>query len=329
MKYVLLVLTLLALAVAPAVASVPDDLQRVSVTIKAGSAQGSGTLVTRKIGEDTVTFVWTAAHVVDGLRTTRTVVTPQGTPRILVEYRDAEIVQERQQDGRRVGEVKYDCKVVKVSDADYGEDLALLMVRCKGAYPLNICAKFHRDTNYIPPIGIELSHCGSLLGQFGANSYTTGVLSQTGRTLAMKGANTKVFDQVTAVAFPGSSGGGMFLKENGEYIGMLTQGVTKLQGFNFIVPVRRIHSWAKDAKIEWAMNPDVPMPTLKEIDAIPVEDAGQSPGGYPQRNPAGGPPDEGAAAVNPPFDFNDAINWVSKFVRSAGASQSLSSCLCD
>ena len=101
MKYVLLVLTLIALTAGPAVASVPEDLQRVSVTIKAGNAQGSGTLVTRKIGDDTVTFIWTAAHVVDGLRATRTVVTPQGTPRILVEYRDAEIVQERQQDGRR------------------------------------------------------------------------------------------------------------------------------------------------------------------------------------------------------------------------------------
>ncbi len=209
MKYVLLVLTLVALIAVPVVAGVPDDLQKVSVTIKAGRVQGSGTLVTRQIGGDTVTFIWTAAHVVDGLRTTRTVVTPQGTPRILVEYKDAEIVQERQQDGRRVGEVKYDCKVVKVSDADYGEDLALLMVRCKGAYPLGICAKFHTDANYLPPIGVELSHCGSLLGQFGANSYTTGVLSQTGRTLPMKGANTKVFDQVTAVAFPGSSGGGM------------------------------------------------------------------------------------------------------------------------
>ena len=70
MKYVLLVLTLVALAAAPAIASVPDDLQQVSVTIKAGDAQGSGTLVTRQIGEDTVTFIWTAAHVVDGLRTT-------------------------------------------------------------------------------------------------------------------------------------------------------------------------------------------------------------------------------------------------------------------
>ena len=149
------------------------------------------------------------------------------------------------------------------------------------------------------------------------------MLSQTGRTLAMKGANVKVFDQVTAVAFPGSSGGGMFLKANGEYIGMLTQGVMKLQGFNFIVPVRRIHAWAKAAKIEWAIDPNAELPTLKEIDAIPVEDAGQSPGGYPQRNPAGGIDEGGAPCFKPPFNFDDAILWVEKFVvRSARASRS-------
>jgi hypothetical protein len=319
MKYVLVVLTLIALAAVPAIASVPDDLQKVSVTIKAGRAQGSGTLVTRQVGDDTVTFIWTAAHVVDGLRTTRTVVTSQGTPRILVEYKDAEIVQERQQDGRRVGEVKYDCKVIKASDADYGEDLAVLMVRCKGAYPLNVCARFHKDPNYIPAIGVDLSHCGSLLGQFGANSYTTGVLSQVGRTLPMKGANVKVFDQVTTVSFPGSSGGGMYLKDSGLYIGMLTQGVMQLQGFNFIVPVRRIHAWAKASKIEWAINADVPMPTMKEIEAIPVEDAGQSPGGYPQRNPAIDGPEEPPAACKPPFDFNDGIKWVERFLTRASS----------
>ena len=104
----------------------------------------------------------------------------------------------------------------------------------------------------------------------------------------MKGANVKVFDQVTTVSFPGSSGGGMYLKDSGVYIGMLTQGVMQLQGFNFIVPVRRIHAWAKASKVEWAIDPTVPLPSLKEIDAMPVEDAGQSPGGYPQRNPAGG-----------------------------------------
>lgn len=310
MKYVLLVLTVVVLAVVPAVASVPDDLQKVSVTIKAGDAQGSGTLVTRKVGDETVSFVWTAAHVVEGLRTTRTVVTAQGNSRTLIEYKDAEVVQERQQDGRRVGEVKYDCKIVKVSDADYGEDLALLMVRCKGAYPLGISAKFVKDPNYLPPIGVELSHCGSLLGQFGANSYTTGVLSQTGRTLAMKGANTKVFDQVTAVAFPGSSGGGMFLKENGEYIGMLTQGVMKLQGFNFIVPLRRINAWAKEAKVEWAIDTTAKVPTLKEIEAIPVEDSGQASGGHSPFGPAGD------SAGDPCLDLGRALDLVTKFIHS-------------
>ena len=305
MKYVLLVLTVIALAAVPAVASVPDDLQKVSVTIKAGDAQGSGTLVTRKVGDETVSFVWTAAHVVEGLRTTRTVVTAGGNSRTLIEYKDAEIVQERQQNGRRVGEVKYDCKIVKVSDADYGEDLALLMVRCKGAYPLSISAKFVKDPNYLPPIGVELSHCGSLLGQFGANSYTTGVLSQTGRTLAMKGANVKVFDQVTAVAFPGSSGGGMFLKANGEYIGMLTQGVMKLQGFNFIVPVRRIHAFAKAAKIEWAIDPQAKLPTRAEIEAMPVEDGG-SPSGSFRDEPT-------PAAFKPSLNFDAVLGWVTRF----------------
>ena len=177
----------LALLGGTALAGVPDDLQQISVTIKSGEAQGSGNLVTRKIGDDTVSFVWTAAHVVDNLRTSRTVVTANGTTRTLIEYKDAEIVQERQEGGRRVGEVKFDAKVIKVSDADYGEDLALLMVRCKNAYP------HHAEYEVPPGDGLHpghrrrTGHCGSLLGQFGANSYTTGVLSQVGADVADEG----------------------------------------------------------------------------------------------------------------------------------------------
>jgi len=312
MKYLLLAVTIVGLSIGPAFAadpipspSVPDYLQQISVTIRSGDCQGSGTLVTRKVGDDTVTFVWTAGHVVDNLRTVRKIITADGNTRVLVEFKDAQIVQERQQNGRRVGEMTMEAKVIKFSNADYGEDLALLMVRQLNAYPLKISARFQTDNNYIPPIGIELCHCGSLLGQFGANSYTTGVLSQTGRTLAMKGANVKVFDQVTAVAFPGSSGGGMYLKENGKYIGMLTQGVMKLQGFNFIVPVRRIHAFAADAKIAWAVDPNAPMPSLKEIEKMPVEDIGELPYGLPESS--------GAAPAGIRFDFNSVRDWVERF----------------
>jgi len=152
-----------------------------------------------------------------------------------------------------------------------------------------------------------VSHCGSLLGQFGANSYTTGVLSQVGRTLTMGGANVQVFDQVTAVAFPGSSGGGMYEKQTGEYVGMLTLGVSQSQGFNFIVPVRRIHIFAKDAKIEWAISPDVKMPSLKEIEAMPVETDGVLPAGLPQA--------AAAPAGLVPSMVDDARSWVEPLLR--------------
>jgi hypothetical protein len=273
MKSVLAFLVAFVFVASSVFAGIPDDLQAISVTIKAGTSQGSGSIVTRQIENDTVSFVLTAAHVVDGLRTTRSVIV-NGNTKTLVEYKDAEIIQELQQDGRRIGEVKYEAKIIKVSDADYGEDLALLMVRRKNAYPLSMSTKFKTDKNYIPAIGTKLVHVGSLLGQFGANSFTNGLISQTGRTLTMKGANVKVFDQTTVTAFPGSSGGGVFLEDTGDYIGMLTQGIPQAQGFNFIVPVRRIHGWATIASIEWVVDPSAKMPTIKEINGITVEDSG-------------------------------------------------------
>jgi hypothetical protein len=252
-------------------AGIPDELQAVSVTVKADNCQGSGTLVTRKIGNDNISFIWTAGHVVAGLRGVRTVIIA-GNTKTIIEYKDAEVVQEMQEDGRRVGEVKYDAKIVKVTDASYGEDLALLMVRKYNAYPQTACVKFKLDKQYIPPIGVSVVHVGSLLGQFGANSFTNGLVSQTGRLLPGEGAEAKVFDQTTVTAFPGSSGGGVFLAETGEYIGMLTQGVQQLQGFNFIVPIRRIHKWAWDSKIEWALDPSISGPPIKDIESMPVED---------------------------------------------------------
>lgn len=261
----------LVLVVSTSFAASPDDLQSISVTVKAGNSHGSGTLVTREIDGEAISFVWTAAHVVDGLRNVREIIV-NGSTRKLVEYKDAEVVQELQQDGRRIGEVKYDAKVIKVSGADYGEDLAILMIRRKGAYSKAVTAKFQDNPKYIPAIGLKLVHVGSLLGQFGANSYTNGIVSQTGKTLPMAGANVQVFDQVTVTAFPGSSGGGVFAEDSGLYVGMLTQGTRESQGFNFIVPIRRIRAWTIKAKIEWVLNPKAKSPKLDELDSIPIED---------------------------------------------------------
>jgi hypothetical protein len=247
-----------------------DRLQKMSVTVKSGGGQGSGVLFTREIEGKNVTFVWTAAHVVDNLRRTRPIVDPKtGSTKLVIEFEDAAIVQEFKSEGRRTGETKMDARVVRYSNADNGEDLALLQVREKNFYPADNSATFYLDDE-IPEIGTELYHVGSLLGQIGANSLTTGIISQVGRVVNV-GSDT-VFDQTTATAFPGSSGGGVFLKGDGRYVGMLVRGAG--EGFNLIVPARRLRCWAKDAGVEWAIDPNVPTPSLKEINNLTVEDSG-------------------------------------------------------
>jgi S1-C subfamily serine protease len=254
--------------------TVVQHLQDVSVTVKSNQGEGSGVIITREMrdGDEKklVNFVWTAAHVVDGLRSTRTVIDPtKGTPKQLVEFKDAEIVKEIVEGGRRVGELKMDAKVIKYSDADFGQDLALLMVRKKDYVASS--AKFCLDKEIVP-IGTPLIHVGSLQGQFGSNSMTKGIMSQVGRVLDVGKSN--VFDQTTATAFPGSSGGGIFL-EDGRYVGMLVRGAGET--FNLIVPIRRMQKWVEDNGIEWAIDESKEIPSIKDLEKMPVEDIGSGP----------------------------------------------------
>jgi len=257
-----------------------QHLQDVSVTVKSGSGEGSGVIVTRTIpvaqakGKPLavkVNFVWTAAHVVDGLRSVRTII-KDGQSTKVVEFKDAQVVQELVEDGRRVGEMKMEAKVIKYSDSENGEDLALLMIRKKGYIDKSVT--FYQGEGRPVAIGTELYHVGSLLGQTGSNSMTRGICSQVGRVLDLGSGDGVVFDQTTVTAFPGSSGGGVFLSERsgdnaGQYMGMLVRGAGET--FNLIVPVRRMRDYAKREGILWAIDSNHPVPTLKEITNISIE----------------------------------------------------------
>ena len=251
---------------------VAEFLQEISVTIRSegeySSGEGSGVIVTRQDPDtgETINFVWTAAHVVDNLRKTHEVVDPRtGTKRTIVTFKDASIIQELRANGRRVGELKMDARVIRYSDSDNGEDLAILEIR-KREFVKQSCV-FHLSDN-IPSIGSNLLHVGSLQGQMGANSMTDGMMSQHGRIL-----NSKVYDQTTVTAFPGSSGGGVYL-DSGAYIGMVTRGTGET--FNLIVPIRRIKKWAKSVNSLWAIDPTVPLPNEKMKNYVPIEDIGSS-----------------------------------------------------
>ena len=262
-------------------AALYQKLQDVSVTVKAGASEGSGVIITREVpvGDtiEKINFVWTAAHVVARLRSVRNTI-QDGMPKKVVEFKDAQIVKELVEKGRRVGEIKMDAKVVKYSDADTGEDLALLLVRKRNFVDQNIL--FYPDDTPVP-VGTELYHVGSLLGQVGSNSMTRGIMSKVGRVLELGTGDGVVFDQTSAPAFPGSSGGGIFLTESsgdysGRYTGMLVRGAGET--FNLIVPVRRMRKWAQKQNVLWALDETLTVPSYETILKMPSEHKGAEKG---------------------------------------------------
>jgi S1-C subfamily serine protease len=234
--------------------NVVDYLQDISVTFSSKYGEGSGVAVVR---EDR-TFILTAGHCVDDLRKTRKVIDPRtGTERTVVEFDDAKIIKVLVEGGRKVGQIEMDAKVLAYSGADHGDDLAALRVWKKGF--LKTSARFWTKDS-LPPIGMRLYHVGSLLGQQGANSMTDGIVSQHGRLY-----QNKTYLQTTCPAFPGSSGGGVF-SEDGEYIATLVRGAGET--FNLCVPPDRIRKFCKRAKIEWLLDPDLPVPSDNELDKL-------------------------------------------------------------
>lgn len=239
-----------------------EQLNCLSCTIRAGNAQGSSTVV--KVGD--YDMLWTAGHVVKGLRRTREAIDPKtGTRRTIVEFDPVKIVQEFLENGERIEERILLADVIKYSDHENGEDLALLKVRRKNAF--NCSTKFYLG-NTIPKIGSRVIHVGSLTGQFGSNSVTTGDYSAVGRLY-----ENKVYDQVSSPSFPGSSGGGVYLTD-GRYVGMLVRGSGET--FGLIVPVRRMKDWATKAGVVWAIDSSIKPPSDDDLKKIPIEDIGAS-----------------------------------------------------
>ena len=253
-----------------AVKTTAEHLQNVSVTIRSegeySNGEGSGVIFTRKDKDgNLVNLVWTAGHVIDNLRSTRRTVV-NGKPNTVVEFKDPMVIKEIRQNGRTVGRLQMDAEVLKYSDAKNGHDLALLRVR-KLDFVTDTVEFYLEDK--IPPLGEDLLHVGSLLGQMGANSMTDGIYSQHGRLI--RSLNKFVFDQTTCTAFPGSSGGGVYLKSNARYVGMLVRGAG--EGFNLIVPVRRMKDYCEKHKIMWALDSNIAMPTDDDLAGMPIEHA--------------------------------------------------------
>ena len=243
---------------------VPEYLNAISVTVRAEKgyqkAEGSGSLFVRQVGDNNVTFCWTAGHVVEHLRKVEESIAA-GKPIKKVTFENPKLVRElRNKDGRRTGEVVVDAKVLRYSPAEK-HDLALLIVLSED-FTATASIEFLPKGSALTRIGTHLNHCGSFLGGTGSNSYSDGTLSSHGRILFKQ-----PFCQTTCVGYPGSSGG-VVANDAGEYIGMLVRGAGS--DYNLCVPVARMWKWAEENKVEWAMNPKLKV-TQKDIEALPIE----------------------------------------------------------
>jgi hypothetical protein len=266
MKKLIVTIGLLgALALGAAERYVPEYLDKISVNVQAGSgynkSEGSGTLFVRQVDGKKTVFVWTAGHVIQHTRSVEEVIVA-GKPVKKISFENPKLLRQlKNADGKRVGEITVDARVIRFSAADK-HDLALLLVLSDDGFKAEASAEFYPKDGALPRLGARLHHCGSFLGSDASNSYSSGHLSANGRMLF------KVdFFQSTTPAYPGSSGG-IVADDKGRYIGTLVRGAGS--DFNLSVPVSRQWRWSADNGVEWAMNPNLPI-TMKEIDKLPIE----------------------------------------------------------
>lgn len=265
MKFIYTLVCLIGITSTSYCQTVAQQVQDAQVTIRAGDHSGSGTLITTSDG---TTWVLSCGHLFDSVRTEREV-SENGSKRVVIEFSPAKIYKTLSDGKQDTGKIELLADVVRYSDPIYGEDLSLLKIRQRGT--LKQTTKFYLEETP-PTIDTEVYHCGSLRGDAGSNSLTTGVVSKIGRLYTDGKGREKVYDQTTATALPGSSGGPVCLKKDGRYVGCLVRGSGET--FNLMVPTRRIQVWAKEVGIDFILDPTKKVPTDEELKKKPIEPHG-------------------------------------------------------
>jgi len=138
-----------------------------------------------------------------------------------------------------VSEVKFKLKVIEISP-DY--DLSLL--EFSNDFSENDINKFFNKKLTLDMseeeaygVGSELMHVGSFFAVL-THSFSYGHVSSMYRTINVIGYGENILDQADMSTYHGSSGGPVFLKENGKLVGVLVAGNSF--GISFFVPLRHI-----------------------------------------------------------------------------------------
>jgi S1-C subfamily serine protease len=240
---------LLSTSQLPSETEITEHVLKPSVQIAYFEGIGGATAEWRVAGSGVVfktpnrTYILTAAHVVVSAKKVHYEIDESGKQKVIEEFDDVMAIIERVKEGIVTGELRVRCKVLKCSkvEEEGGDDVAVLEpyegdLFTVGARPLPKNKRIY--------VGQPVYHCGSLLGEL-VNSVTFGVISSVSRMY-----RNKPFVQLSTTALPGSSGGGIFVVDEGKcyYAGMLTRGTGET--VNLAIPITRIRSVLSKWRLE-------------------------------------------------------------------------------
>ncbi len=130
------------------------------------------------------------------------------------------------------------------------DDLAVLEVLEPRVFKQSV--EFPRNKKFIPGIGTQVFHIGSMLGWHGFNGCSDGIMGLPGIDIDESG---KVYDKVQCSFHFGSSGGGVFEATSGQCIGLVARSndrTAMTQGY--IIPYRRMVEFAQRLDCTWALS---------------------------------------------------------------------------
>jgi len=244
---------------------VPKQLQEACVTVRDDyKHRGSGVVITNEVDGKRTHWVLTVEHVVDNFRDVKTVIGADGQKRKRVTYRSATVSQEEREGTQHAGKTILEAEVVS---ADGERDLALMRIVKTDAIKGSI--KFYKGKE-APPVGEDIYHCATPGMLTNAASLTAGIVCAHGRKFERDGFGRGEYDQTDAAGLPGSSGGMICLKKNGELVGVVSLGIRSGDSFHYFVPVRIIKAWLAEINAEWLMDPNAKI-TEADVKKIPLE----------------------------------------------------------
>lgn len=246
-----------------------------SVSVKMDNSDtSSGSGVVFNNGKHT--YIWGCAHVVKPSQNIKKVYDARlGKEVIRITYKDVVISRLMNENGRKVGEIRYIGKVIRYSNR---EDISLVKLYASGKFSSDV--KFSKD---IPEQGTSVWCVGSPMGDSGHTSVSKGVMAAIGRLKLFFKHNEEegiVYDQVAVAATFGNSGGGVFLDKNGECLGLVSEFLVRSDytpGLFCIVPARRIRAFAERNNCVYALDSSVRVPdnevviTDDDIELSPAE----------------------------------------------------------